>query len=107
MMKLNDISCPSFVVKMKSLAMAEQATATLDIITQNDNEAKMSANVIEESVPTVIEKSVSKAVEKLTREPTKENNLDKFEEIKKYKELLDMGIITQEEFESEKKRILM
>ena len=31
---------------------------------------------------------------------------DKFEEIKKYKELLDMGIITQEEFDAKKKELL-
>ena len=31
---------------------------------------------------------------------------DKFVEIKKYKELLDMGIITQEEFEVKRKEIL-
>ncbi len=31
---------------------------------------------------------------------------DKFEEIKKYKELLDAGIITQEEFEAKKKELL-
>ena len=31
---------------------------------------------------------------------------DKFEEIKKYKELLDLGIITQEEFEEKKKELL-
>lgn len=35
-----------------------------------------------------------------------EPKLDKFEEIKKYKELLDIGIITQEEFEIKKKQIL-
>ena len=32
--------------------------------------------------------------------------LDKFEEIKKYKELLDLNIITQEEFENKKKELL-
>ena len=31
---------------------------------------------------------------------------DKFEELKKYKELLDLGIITQEEFEVKKKELL-
>ena len=36
----------------------------------------------------------------------KNDNLDKFEEIKKYKELLDMGIITQEEFDEKKKELL-
>lgn len=34
------------------------------------------------------------------------NNGNKFEEIKKFKELLDMGIISQEEFDKKKKEIL-
>jgi Short C-terminal domain len=37
----------------------------------------------------------------------KQNNFnDKFDKIKKLKELLDMGAITKEEFESEKKKLL-
>ena len=35
-----------------------------------------------------------------------EPQMDKFEEIRKYKELLDEGIITQEEFEAKKKELL-
>lgn len=41
--------------------------------------------------------------------PAKSNNTtenDNIEEIKKYKELLDSGIITQEEFEKKKKELL-
>ena len=105
-LKINDISCPSFVVKLKSLEMAEQATATLDIISQNDNEVETNEKAIEEAVQEVVEKAAPKTFEEVTHKPTKENNLDKFEEIKKYKELLDMGIITQEEFDVQKKRIL-
>ena len=106
-LKINDISCPSFVVKMKSLEMAEQATATLDIISQNESEIETNEKVIEEVVQEVVEKTTPKTVEEVTHKPAKENSLDKFEEIKKYKELLDMGIITQEEFDVQKKRILM
>ena len=36
----------------------------------------------------------------------KENSVDPVEEIKKYKELLDLGIINQEEFEKKKKELL-
>lgn len=44
----------------------------------------------------------------LTDEPSEIRNhrMDKFEEIRKYKELLDEGIITQEEFEAKKKELL-
>ena len=40
------------------------------------------------------------------RQEEKGNKLDKFDEIKKYKELLDSGIISQEEFNAEKERLL-
>ena len=36
----------------------------------------------------------------------KEVPVNNVEEIKKYKELLDMGIITQEEFDAKKKQLL-
>ncbi len=48
-------------------------------------------------------KEEPKPVEKPKEEPAKQ--LDKFEEIKKYKELLDLNIITQEEFDAKKKEL--
>lgn len=36
----------------------------------------------------------------------KNNNDNKFEEVKKYKDLLDSGIIPQEEFDKKKKELL-
>ena len=38
--------------------------------------------------------------------PVVVNNLSAADEIKKYKELLDLGIITQEEFDQKKKQLL-
>ncbi|MBQ7889856.1 MAG: SHOCT domain-containing protein [Erysipelotrichaceae bacterium] len=38
--------------------------------------------------------------------PEKTETMDKFEEIKKYKNLLDEGIISQEDFENKKKELL-
>ena len=35
-----------------------------------------------------------------------EGKIDKFDELKKYKELFDQNIISQEEFEEKKKKIL-
>lgn len=43
---------------------------------------------------------------KFDKKKTTDEEADKFEEIKKYKELLDMGIITQEEFEKKKEELL-
>ena len=39
-------------------------------------------------------------------EKSQQNETDRFTEIKKYKELLDEGIISQEEFEKKKKELL-
>ncbi len=40
------------------------------------------------------------------QEPVKVNNVSSIEELKQYKELLDNGVITQEEFEKKKKQLL-
>ena len=37
---------------------------------------------------------------------TSQNNLSVADELKKYKELLDLGILTQEEFEKQKSKLL-
>ena len=48
-------------------------------------------------------KQIEKVAEEVKETPTEK--LDKFEEIKKYKELLDLNIITQEEFDAKKKEL--
>lgn len=50
-------------------------------------------------------KSNSKKIKEYT-ETYKENELDKYDELRKLKRLLDDNIITKEEFENEKKKIL-
>lgn len=42
----------------------------------------------------------------LSKTSSNEATPDKFEEIKKFKELMDDGIITQEEFETKKRELL-
>lgn len=79
---VNDIINPAFVIELSSLQIAEEVVATFVILCHNESQFKEDLKIIEDS------------------------KLDKFEEIKKYKELLDIGIITQEEFEIEKKKIL-
>ena len=51
-------------------------------------------------------KNENKQPEKLEEIKTQQNENDKFDEIKKYKELLDTGIITEEQFETKKKQLL-
>lgn len=49
-----------------------------------------------------------KKLEEAKLENKKENNNDnKFEEVKKYKDLLDSGIISQEEFDKKKKELFL
>ena len=88
-LKVNDILKPSFVIELVSLQIAEEVAATFAIICQADNQAKADDELVAEP--------------KFDKE---EQKPDKFEEIKKYKELLDVGIISQEEFEIKKKEIL-
>lgn len=61
-----------------------------------------SQTVREEIVKLIMQRQEEKKIEKTTVE-TKTSNV---EEIKNYKELLDSGIITQEEFDQKKKQIL-
>lgn len=85
-LKVNDISNPSFVLAMESVDVAEEVAAVLLILLKNRKK---------DSNPPINIKS----------EPSGER-IDKFAEIKKYKDLLDAGIITQEEFDQKKKEIL-
>jgi len=87
LLKVNDIITPSFVIELPSLQTAEEVAATLAIICQFESKIEENDKFELES-----DKNVSQ--------------LDKFDEIKKYKELLDIGIITQEEFENKKKNLL-
>ena len=95
LIKLNDILTPAFVVNLPSLQKAEEVATTLAIICHTETSSEPQNEVIEQPKSTAEPASDSKP----------ENKVDKFEEIKKYKELLDMGIITQEEFDSEKKKL--
>lgn len=81
-LKVNDIIHPSFVIELSSLEIAEEIVAIFAIIYQND------ANNEENDEDLEVQK------------------IDKFTEIKKYKELLDEGIISPEEFETKKKELL-
>ncbi len=90
-LRVNDILNPAYVLELPSLLAAEEIAATFEIICQDSIQGEETCELLEEQRPEA-------TVEKF--------NPDKFEEIKKYKELLDLGIISQEEFEIEKKRIL-
>ena len=86
-LRVNDILKPSFVIELSSLQTAEEVVATLAIICQFENK-------LEED-------------DKLETEHNEADpQIDKFEKIKKYKELLDLEIITQEEFENKKQELL-
>ena len=86
-LKVNDLLKPSFVIDLDSIQIAEDVAATLYILSDECNTNNSKKQLATES-------------------KTQESNLDKFEEIKKYKELLDEGIITKEEFEKKEKRII-
>lgn len=89
-LKVNDINKPSFITNIDSAELAEDVIATLDIISKH--KIGEPAEMTDYRNPDI---------------SNKENGeIDKFTEIKKYKDLLDEGIITQEEFNDKKKEIL-
>lgn len=89
-LKINDLSRPSYLINIDSAQIAEEIVATLDIFSNNKKE----------------EVAYAEEVVEVKEEKPANHDYDKFEEIKKYKELLDGGIITQEEFDIKKKEIL-
>lgn len=88
-LRLNDVSYPTFVAKDITIEEAEELANMFDIIVSYKRN-----------------KEAPKVEEVKVEEPKKEERVDKFEEIKKYKELLDAGIINQEEFDVKKKELL-
>ena len=90
-LKVNDISNPSWVIQLPSLNVAEEVAATFMIFCQGITPKEEPTEVIVESIPKKSDDNIK---------------IDKFEEIKKYKELFDMGIISQEEFDNKKKELI-
>ena len=82
-MPFEHIAKPVYILETESLETIEEIAFILDSLYFKDK-------IKEQSEP----------------EPVHNDKNDKFEEIKKYKELLDSGIITQEEFEQKKKELL-
>ena len=83
-LRVNDILKPSYVIRISTLEKVEEVLGTLIVLCgQNKEDVK----------------------DEMTSQ-RKAKAPDKFEEIKKYKELLDSGIITQEEFDAKKKELL-
>lgn len=87
LIKVKDINKASYYMPIDTVQLAEEVITVLDII-------------IGKGKPKEIEEQVE------AKPVQKEEKADKFAEIKKYKDLLDSGIITQEEFEQKKKEIL-
>lgn len=85
--KVKDIEKASYYLSFEDAKIAEEVITVLDFVIGHDQ-------VNEE--PEAIE----------VKEAPKEEKIDKFAEIKKYKELLDAGIITQEEFDQKKGELL-
>lgn len=82
-------------------------TLTIDTIKEKFNVAldKVRAKNIHEKVQAVLDES-QKLTKSNRKQETKANENSSADEIKKFKELLDEGILTQEEFELKKKQLL-
>ena len=108
--RLNDLDFPSFVARNISLEEMEDLGNTFAILLQHKQKAESVVKNKTEVPPEVVNAPKEEPKEIPHEEPKiieqKANNFDKFEEITKYKELLDKGIIDQEEFDAKKKELL-
>lgn len=94
-------------------ANANESTTVYSVTSKVTQVAKNTADKVKTTVSSIPKPDISNVVEKLKTTtakipvPTSRNKDDKnFEKLKQLKELLDMGILTQEEFEQKKKEIL-
>ena len=89
---------------LNTLAKKENTAATI----ANENETKTSANAKMEEVASYIKSRVEeyKTAKNAPATTIIQNTFSVADEIKKFKELLDSGIITQEEFDAKKKQLL-
>lgn len=97
-LRLNDLKFPSYVAKDISIEVAEELGNTFAIIYSNNS------GVIELNKTTKKKEKEEAPVKEIAT--VESPQYDKFEELKKYKELLDAQIITQEEFDAKKKELL-
>lgn len=108
--RLNDLKFPSFVAKDISLEEMEDLGTTFAILLQHKQQAESIVKTRTEVRQEVIDVPEEQPKEITHEEPKaieqRAESFDKFEEIKKYKDLLDNGIITQEEFDAKKKELL-
>ena len=102
------------------LPMAKRLNETLDNATFNYSDAEFNKDIeiLSNETGEVTEEEQKDFKEKFTENFNKakdsvsnwlskfDKNIDPIEEVKKYKELLDLGIINQEEFEKKKKELL-
>ena len=86
LIKVKDINRASYYMPIDTVQLAEEVITILDIIIGKGNPKEIEA----------AKEAPAPKVEKV----------DKFAEIKKYKDLLDSGIITQEEFDKKKNELL-
>lgn len=118
-LRLNDLKMPAVVAKNISIELAEELSNTFAIIYGGDTKRIESGVSKQVDVPTVDAKPVNenKQIENQTNHPQLETKqieqieqkptaIDNIELLKKYKELLDTGVITQEEFNEKKKELL-
>ena len=80
---------------MATYAQYQSVRAMRDASKQNGGLASIGAGV-----------ALGKQMINNIQQPQEESKKDSITEIKKYKELLDTGIITEEEFEKKKKQLL-
>lgn len=97
---VDSISATSSIALFKGVSVATSSGKISFLLIKNSDEVYKELNNL--IINRQIEKEENKSIE-IIKETQNFSNAD---ELKKYKELLDMGIISQEEFDAKKKQLL-
>ena len=110
----NLYSCEFFFfnnsIPFESKKIRKKAEEILDIINDRifaiDEEEKIAATIAAEKKAEKQAAVQAEQIKKMVEHATQQSKTDAFEEIRKYKQLFDEGIISEEEFNTKKKQIL-
>jgi len=89
--------------KLRNMNFINKKAVISEINTVGD--AKLHFKLYGKKLYILVDEAISLGEMIVTYE-SKDNSLDKYDKIKKLKELLDIGALSKEEFESEKKKLL-
>lgn len=102
----NDIAFPCIMVTYIKKSTKVNSKDYINALTLAKQSIRCLEMILEDEKKTTVENGDLQSSESATASNSGANNVDPVEQIKKFKELLDLGAITEEEFEAKKKELL-